>query len=92
MSELQLYLAEICFAKTCNLSVSMFCLLEDDLSEDDGIFNISVFSEACLKLNRHPRKLGSEQMYQVRRSLILSVKSIASLKNLGALQVRFQSI
>uniref|UniRef100_A0A452QLY9 Sushi domain containing 1 n=1 Tax=Ursus americanus TaxID=9643 RepID=A0A452QLY9_URSAM len=36
----------------------------EDVLEDDGIFNISVFSEACLKLNRHPRKLGSEQMYQ----------------------------
>ncbi|XP_027964552.1 sushi domain-containing protein 1 isoform X2 [Eumetopias jubatus] len=41
-----------------------FQTAEDDLLEDDGIFNISVFSEACLKLKRHPRKLGSEQMYQ----------------------------
>ncbi|XP_077769031.1 sushi domain-containing protein 1 isoform X2 [Canis aureus] len=41
-----------------------FQTAEDDLLEDYGIFNISVFSEACLKLNRHPRKVGSEQMYQ----------------------------
>ncbi|XP_045879833.1 sushi domain-containing protein 1 isoform X2 [Meles meles] len=41
-----------------------FQTAEDDLLEDGGIFNISVFSEACLKLSRHPRKLGSEQMYQ----------------------------
>lgn len=58
----------------------MFYLLEDDLLEDYGIFNISVFSEACLKLNRHPRKVGSEQMYQVRRSLMLSVKALCHLK------------
>ena len=57
----------------------MFYLLEDVL-EDDGIFNISVFSEACLKLNRHPRKLGSEQMYQVRRPFMLSVKVLRHLK------------
>ncbi|KAM8803360.1 sushi domain-containing protein 1 isoform 2-T2 [Rhynchonycteris naso] len=37
---------------------------EDDLLEDDGIFNISIFNEACLKLNRHSRKVGAEQTYQ----------------------------
>ncbi|XP_076791003.1 sushi domain-containing protein 1 isoform X2 [Arvicanthis niloticus] len=37
----------------------------DDLLEDDGIFNISVFNETCLKLNRHSGQVGSEQMYQV---------------------------
>ncbi|XP_032979584.1 sushi domain-containing protein 1 isoform X3 [Rhinolophus ferrumequinum] len=42
-----------------------FQTAEDDLLEDDGIFNISIFNEACLKLNRHSRKVGSEQMYQV---------------------------
>ncbi|XP_060010615.1 sushi domain-containing protein 1 isoform X3 [Lagenorhynchus albirostris] len=36
----------------------------DDLLEDDRIFNISVLNEACLKLNRHSRKVGSERMYQ----------------------------
>ncbi|XP_057404747.1 sushi domain-containing protein 1 isoform X2 [Balaenoptera acutorostrata] len=36
----------------------------DDLLEDDRIFNISVHNEACLKLNRHSRKVGSERMYQ----------------------------
>ncbi|KAF4019597.1 hypothetical protein G4228_011295 [Cervus hanglu yarkandensis] len=36
----------------------------DDLLEDDGIFNISIFNEVCLKLNRHSRKVGSEQVYQ----------------------------
>lgn len=41
-----------------------FQTAEDDLLEDDGIFNISVFNEVCLKLNRHSRKAGSEQMYQ----------------------------
>ncbi|KAF0878157.1 SUSD1 protein, partial [Crocuta crocuta] len=41
-----------------------FQTAEDDLSEDDGTFNISVFSEACLKLNRLSRKVGSEQTYQ----------------------------
>ncbi|EGW00661.1 Sushi domain-containing protein 1 [Cricetulus griseus] len=39
---------------------------EDDLLEDGGILNISVFNETCLKLNRHSRKDGSEQMYQVK--------------------------
>ncbi|XP_051012360.1 sushi domain-containing protein 1 [Acomys russatus] len=43
-----------------------FQMAEDDLLEDDGIFNISVFNETCLKLNRHSRKVGSEQMYQVK--------------------------
>ncbi|KAM5328560.1 sushi domain-containing protein 1 isoform 3-T5 [Glossophaga mutica] len=37
---------------------------EDDLLEDDGIFNISIFNEACLKLNRHSRKVGPDQIYQ----------------------------
>ncbi|XP_077904081.1 sushi domain-containing protein 1 isoform X1 [Ictidomys tridecemlineatus] len=41
-----------------------FQTAEDDLLEDDGIFNISVFNETCLKLNRHSRKVGSERMYQ----------------------------
>ncbi|XP_059781286.1 sushi domain-containing protein 1 isoform X3 [Balaenoptera ricei] len=36
----------------------------DDLLEDDRIFNISIHNEACLKLNRHSRKVGSERMYQ----------------------------
>ncbi|XP_070315385.1 sushi domain-containing protein 1 isoform X3 [Odocoileus virginianus] len=36
----------------------------DDLLEDDGIFNISILNEVCLKLNRHSRKVGSEQVYQ----------------------------
>ncbi|XP_063492166.1 sushi domain-containing protein 1 isoform X9 [Symphalangus syndactylus] len=36
----------------------------DDLLEDDGRFNISIFNETCLKLNRHSRKVGSEHMYQ----------------------------
>ncbi|XP_022434743.1 sushi domain-containing protein 1 isoform X1 [Delphinapterus leucas] len=36
----------------------------DDLLEDDRIFNISVLNEACLKLNRHSKKVGSERMYQ----------------------------
>ncbi|XP_007449870.1 PREDICTED: sushi domain-containing protein 1 [Lipotes vexillifer] len=35
----------------------------DDLLEDDRIFNISILNEACLKLNRHSRKVGSERMY-----------------------------
>ncbi|XP_008829366.2 sushi domain-containing protein 1 [Nannospalax galili] len=43
-----------------------FQTAEVDLIEDDGIFNISVFNETCLKLNRHSRKVGSEQMYQVK--------------------------
>ncbi|KAB1280549.1 Sushi domain-containing protein 1 [Camelus dromedarius] len=55
-------------------------LLEDDLLEDDGIFNISIFNEACLKLNRHSRKVGSERMYQVRRFLVLFVKELYCLK------------
>uniref|UniRef100_A0ABI7WEV3 Sushi domain containing 1 n=1 Tax=Felis catus TaxID=9685 RepID=A0ABI7WEV3_FELCA len=41
-----------------------FQTAEDDLSEDDATFNISIFSEACLKLSRGPRKAGSEQTYQ----------------------------
>ncbi|KAM7092680.1 sushi domain-containing protein 1 isoform 11-T13 [Molossus nigricans] len=45
-------------------AVITFQTAEDDLLEDDGIFNISIFNEACLKLNRHSRKVGSEQIYQ----------------------------
>ncbi|KAK2498154.1 hypothetical protein MC885_003141 [Smutsia gigantea] len=41
-----------------------FQTAEDDLLGDDGMFNISVFDEACLKLDRHSRKVGSEQVYQ----------------------------
>ncbi|XP_026890629.1 sushi domain-containing protein 1 isoform X4 [Acinonyx jubatus] len=41
-----------------------FQTAEDDLSEDDATLNISIFSEACLKLSRGPRKAGSEQTYQ----------------------------
>uniref|UniRef100_A0A7N9DED0 Sushi domain containing 1 n=1 Tax=Macaca fascicularis TaxID=9541 RepID=A0A7N9DED0_MACFA len=41
-----------------------FQTAEDDLLEDDGIFNISIFNETCLQLNRHSRKVGSEHMYQ----------------------------
>ncbi|KAL2781911.1 sushi domain-containing protein 1 isoform 2 precursor [Daubentonia madagascariensis] len=41
-----------------------FQTAEDDLLEDDGIFNISIFNETCLKLNRHSWKVGSERMYQ----------------------------
>ncbi|XP_035110593.1 sushi domain-containing protein 1 isoform X6 [Callithrix jacchus] len=37
---------------------------ENDILEDDGIFNISIFNETCLKLNRHSKKVGSEHMYQ----------------------------
>ncbi|XP_057579461.1 sushi domain-containing protein 1 [Hippopotamus amphibius kiboko] len=40
-----------------------FQTADDELLEDDGIFNISIFNEACLKLNRHSRKVGSERMY-----------------------------
>ncbi|XP_076420402.1 sushi domain-containing protein 1 isoform X3 [Peromyscus maniculatus bairdii] len=43
-----------------------FQMAEDDLLEDGGILNISVFNETCLKLNSHSRKDGSEQMYQVK--------------------------
>ncbi|XP_008066522.2 sushi domain-containing protein 1 [Carlito syrichta] len=43
-----------------------FQTAENDLLEDDGIFNISLFNETCLKLNRHSRKVGSERMYQFR--------------------------
>lgn len=64
--------------------IQPFCVLsyflEDELLEDDGIFNITIFNETCLKLNRHSRKVGSEQIYQVRRSLILSVKELFHLK------------
>nr|KAF6487750.1 sushi domain containing 1 [Rousettus aegyptiacus] len=41
-----------------------FQTAEDELLEDDGIFNITIFNETCLKLNRHSRKVGSEQIYQ----------------------------
>jgi hypothetical protein len=54
------------------------CLLEDELLEDDGIFNVSILNETCLKLESHSRKAGSEQMYQVRRS-VLSVVELVSL-------------
>ncbi|XP_076998139.1 sushi domain-containing protein 1 isoform X2 [Tamandua tetradactyla] len=36
---------------------------EDDLLKD-GIFNISIFNETCLKLKKHPTRVGSEQVYQ----------------------------
>ncbi|XP_041513773.1 sushi domain-containing protein 1 isoform X3 [Microtus oregoni] len=42
-----------------------FQMAEDDLLEDGGILNISVFNDTCLKLNRRSMKDGSEQMYQV---------------------------
>uniref|UniRef100_A0A8C8ZAQ1 Sushi domain containing 1 n=1 Tax=Prolemur simus TaxID=1328070 RepID=A0A8C8ZAQ1_PROSS len=45
-------------------AVIAFQTAEDDLLEDDGIFNISIFNETCLKLNRHSRKVGSERIYQ----------------------------
>ncbi|XP_070286982.1 sushi domain-containing protein 1 isoform X2 [Myotis yumanensis] len=45
-------------------AIIRFQTAEDDLLEDDGIFNVSLFNETCLKLNRHSRKVGSEQMYQ----------------------------
>ncbi|XP_040593708.1 sushi domain-containing protein 1 isoform X2 [Mesocricetus auratus] len=48
------------------LAILGFQTAEDDLLEDGGILNISVFNETCLKLNRHSRKDGSEQMYQVK--------------------------
>ncbi|XP_008999518.2 sushi domain-containing protein 1 isoform X4 [Callithrix jacchus] len=41
-----------------------FQTAENDILEDDGIFNISIFNETCLKLNRHSKKVGSEHMYQ----------------------------
>lgn len=41
-----------------------FQTVEEDLLEDNGIFNISVLNETCLKLKRHSRKVGSEQTYQ----------------------------
>nr|BAB15149.1 unnamed protein product [Homo sapiens] len=41
-----------------------FQTAEVDLLEDDGSFNISIFNETCLKLNRRSRKVGSEHMYQ----------------------------
>ncbi|XP_073907358.1 sushi domain-containing protein 1 isoform X2 [Castor canadensis] len=37
---------------------------EDELLEDDGIFNVSILNETCLKLESHSRKAGSEQTYQ----------------------------
>lgn len=45
-------------------AVTEFQTAGDDLLEDDGIFNISIFNEVCLKLNRHSRKVGSERVYQ----------------------------
>ncbi|XP_069911701.1 sushi domain-containing protein 1 isoform X1 [Oryctolagus cuniculus] len=47
-------------------AVIVFQTAEDDLLEDDGLFNISIFNETCLKLNRHAVKVGSERMYQFR--------------------------
>nr|XP_051699155.1 sushi domain-containing protein 1 isoform X2 [Oryctolagus cuniculus] len=47
-------------------AVIVFQTAEDDLLEDDGLFNISIFNETCLKLNRHAVKGGSERMYQFR--------------------------
>ncbi|KAG8508600.1 Sushi domain-containing protein 1 [Galemys pyrenaicus] len=41
-----------------------FWTAEDDLLEDGGIVNVSLFIEARLKLNRHSRKIGWEQVYQ----------------------------
>ncbi|XP_004372408.2 sushi domain-containing protein 1 isoform X3 [Trichechus manatus latirostris] len=41
-----------------------FQTAEDDILEDDGTFNISIFNETCLKLKRHSMKVGSEQVYQ----------------------------
>ncbi|XP_010586043.1 sushi domain-containing protein 1 isoform X2 [Loxodonta africana] len=41
-----------------------FQTAEDDILEDDGIFNISIFNETCLKLKRTSMKVGSEQTYQ----------------------------
>ncbi|XP_007934959.2 sushi domain-containing protein 1 [Orycteropus afer afer] len=41
-----------------------FQTAEGDILEDDGIFNISILNETCLKLKRSSRKVGSEQMYQ----------------------------
>lgn len=69
-------------SRSCSCPLSWYVLLAtfpcvlsyhlgDDLLEDDGIFNISIFNEVCLKLNRHSRKVGSERVYQVRRSLML---------------------
>ncbi|XP_027625150.1 sushi domain-containing protein 1 [Tupaia chinensis] len=43
-----------------------FQTAEDALLEDDGIFNVSIFNETCLKLNRHSRKVGSERIYQIK--------------------------
>ncbi|XP_006900917.1 PREDICTED: sushi domain-containing protein 1 [Elephantulus edwardii] len=42
----------------------VFQTAEDDILEDDGIFSILILNETCLKLKRHPKKIGSEQMYQ----------------------------
>ncbi|XP_075415141.1 sushi domain-containing protein 1 [Tenrec ecaudatus] len=41
-----------------------FQTAEDGILEDDGVFNISIFNETCLKLKSHSRKVGSEQIYQ----------------------------
>ncbi|XP_006864790.1 PREDICTED: sushi domain-containing protein 1 [Chrysochloris asiatica] len=41
-----------------------FQTTEDDILQDDGVFNISILNETCLKLKRHSRRIGSEQMYQ----------------------------
>lgn len=56
------------------------CLSGDDLLEDDGIFNISEILEyAYLKLNRHSGKVGSEQVYQARRSLQVALNKLCHL-------------
>ncbi|KAM5298496.1 sushi domain-containing protein 1 [Ctenodactylus gundi] len=41
-----------------------FYTSEDDLLEDDGIFDISILNETCLKLDRHSEKVGSERVFQ----------------------------
>nr|XP_045362725.1 sushi domain-containing protein 1 isoform X13 [Camelus bactrianus] len=56
-------ITSVCTEKGTWRASTLSCT-EDDLLEDDGIFNISIFNEACLKLNRHSRKVGSERMYQ----------------------------
>ncbi|XP_040593717.1 sushi domain-containing protein 1 isoform X4 [Mesocricetus auratus] len=58
-------ISSVCTEKGSWSEVTYMCT-EDDLLEDGGILNISVFNETCLKLNRHSRKDGSEQMYQVK--------------------------
>ncbi|XP_070451153.1 sushi domain-containing protein 1 isoform X4 [Equus przewalskii] len=57
-------IVSVCTEKGTWRESTLTCTEEDDLLEDDGTFNISIFNEACLKLNRHSRKAGSERMYQ----------------------------